>query len=151
MRISPGLWAFALLTVMFPSLAFGNTYDKTVPLHPKKLSSYTGEQIFEAAYQAYVCSFLMTLADQMEKGQLLRFYSVKLMQEKRVRDLGKNWNDVNFLGALSAMTLSDQFSKRLNIPQSAASPFLTGPHHLRQRGMSVIKTFGHSRLLPTER
>ena len=73
MRISPGLWAFALLAVMFPSLALGNTYDKTVPLHPNKLSSYTGEQIFEAAYQAYVCSFLMTLADQMEKGQLLRF------------------------------------------------------------------------------
>ena len=121
MRILPGLWAFALLAVMFPSLALGNTYDKTVPLHPNKLSSYTGEQIFETVYQAYICSFLMTLADQMEKGQLLRFYSVKLMQEKRVRDLGKNWHDVNFLGALSAMTLSDQFSKRLNIPQSAAA------------------------------
>jgi len=52
MRILPGLWAFALLAVMFPSLALGNTYDKTVPLHPNKLSSYTGEQIFEAAYQA---------------------------------------------------------------------------------------------------
>ena len=121
MRISRGLRAFGLIVFMLPSLALGNDFDKTVPLHPNKLSSYTGEQIFEAAYQAYVCSFLMTLADQMEKGQLLRFYSVKLMQEKRVRDLGKNWNDVNFLGALSAMTLSDQFSKRLNIPQSAAA------------------------------
>ena len=121
MRISRGLQAFGLIVFMLPSLALGNDFDKTVPLHPNKLSSYTGEQIFEAAYQAYVCSFLMTLADQMEKGQLLRFYSVKLMQEKRVRDLGKNWNDVNFLGALSAMTLSDQFSKRLNIPQSAAA------------------------------
>ena len=121
MRISRGLQAFGLIVFMLPSLALGNDFDKTVPLHPNKLSSYTGEQIFEAAYQAYVCSFLMTLADQMEKGQLLRFYSVKLMQEKRVRDLGKNWNDVNFPGALSTMTLSDQFSKRLNIPQSAAA------------------------------
>ena len=121
MGLSRGLRAFGLIVFMLPSLALGNDFDKTVPLHPNKLSSYTGEQIFEAAYQAYVCSFLMTLADQMEKGQLLRFYSVKLMQEKRVRDLGKNWNDVNFLGALSAMTLSDQFSKRLNIPQSAAA------------------------------
>ena len=121
MGLSRGLKAFGLIVFMLPSLALGNDFDKTVPLHPNKLSSYTGEQIFEAAYQAYVCSFLMTLADQMEKGQLLRFYSVKLMQEKRVRDLGKNWNDVNFLGALSVMTLSDQFSKRLNIPQSAAA------------------------------
>ena len=121
MGISRGLRALAIIAVLFPSLALGNHFDKTVPLLPNKLSSYTGEQIFEAAYQAYVCSFLMTLADQIEKGQFLRFYSVKLMQEKRVRDLGKNWNDVNFPGALSAMTLSDKFSKRFEIPQSVAA------------------------------
>jgi hypothetical protein len=121
MRISRGLRALAIIAVLFPSLALGNHFDKTVPLPPNKLSGYTGEQIFESAYQAYVCSFLMTLADQIEKGQFLRFYSVKLMQEKRVRDLGKNWNDVNFPGALSAMTLIGQFQKRFNIPEPAAA------------------------------
>ena len=67
MRISRGLQAFGLIVFMLPSLALGNDFDKTVPLHPNKLSSYTGEQIFEAAYQAYVCFFLMTLADQVKK------------------------------------------------------------------------------------
>ena len=57
MRTSRGLRAFALLAVMFPSLALGNTYDKTVPLNKPDLSDYSGERLFMAAQQAYVCSF----------------------------------------------------------------------------------------------
>ena len=70
----------------------------------------------------------MTLAGQKEKGQLLRFYSVKLMQEKQVRDFGKNWNDVNFPGALIAFGLADQYAKQLHIPQSAAAGRLLNEH-----------------------
>ena len=121
MRISRGVWALGLFIFLFPSLALGGDFNKFAPLKKADFSHYTGEQIYEAAYQAYVCSFLMTLAGQMEKGQLLRFYSVRLMQEHSVKTYGKGWNDVNFLGGLSAMTLADQYSKRFHIPQSAAA------------------------------
>lgn len=103
-------------------------FDETVPLHPTNLNIYSGEQIFKAAYHAYVCSFLMTLAGQMEKGQLLRFYSVKLMYEDSVKEYGKHWNDVNFSGGLFAFQLASKFSKELNISeQVAAERILTHP------------------------
>ena len=48
MGISRGLRAFALLAVMFPSLAMGNTYEKTFPLNKSELSGYSGEWLFKA-------------------------------------------------------------------------------------------------------
>ena len=121
MRISRDLRALALLAVMFPSLALGNTYDKTVPLNKSELSDYSGERIFMAAQQAYVCSFLMHLAGQIDKAQHLRSYSVRLMSEDSVRSFGKNWNDVNFPGALVAFRLSDEYAERFSISQKAAA------------------------------
>jgi hypothetical protein len=147
MRISRGLRRFGLYFVMPTSLAlvllgiafvvvsinlpddFDKTvtvgealeFDKTVPLPQDKLSSYSGEQIFESAYQAYVCSFLMTLADQIDKGQFLRFYSVTLMEEELVRDLGGNWNDINFPGALDATNLSNKFVEKHNVSKADAA------------------------------
>jgi hypothetical protein len=101
-------------------------FDKTVPLPLNKMGSYSGEQIFESAHQAYVCSFLMTLADQIDKGQFLRFYSVTLMEEERVRDLGKNWNDINFPGALAATQLNNKFIEKHNVSKAdAATRILT--------------------------
>jgi hypothetical protein len=101
-------------------------FDKTVPLSQNKLSSYSGEQIFESAYQAYICSYLMTLADQIDKGQFLRFYSVTLMEEEAVRDLGKNWNDINFLGSYDAMKLSNEFIEKHKVSKAeAAAKILT--------------------------
>ena len=102
-------------------------FDKTVPLPPNKLDRYSGEQIFESAYQAYICSFLMTLADQIDKGQFLRFYSVTLMEEEGVRDLGKNWNDVNFLGSYDAMKIAKSYSEEHDVSKAeAATEILTG-------------------------
>jgi hypothetical protein len=101
-------------------------FDKTVPLPQNKLSSYSGEQIFESAYQAYICSYLMTLADQIDKGQFLRYYSVTLMEEEAVRDLGKNWNDINFLGSYDAMKLSNEFVEKHKVSKAeAAAKILT--------------------------
>jgi hypothetical protein len=101
-------------------------FDKTVPLPPNKLDRYSGEQIFESAYQAYICSFLMTLADQIDKGQFLRFYSVTLMEEEGVRDLGKNWNDINFPGALAATQVNNKFIEKHNVSKvDAATRILT--------------------------
>ena len=121
MRILRTFQAFGLLAFLVPSLALGSDFDKTVPLHPNKLSHYSGEQIFDAAFQAYVCAFLMHLAGQQEKVQFLRYYSVTLMQEDSVKRYGKGWNDVNFPGALSAMTLANDYLKRLNVPRSVAA------------------------------
>lgn len=128
MRISRGLRAFAILAFVFPSLALGNNFDKTVPFNTNDLSRFTGEQLYRAALEAYVCSFLMHLAGQSEKGWALRSYSVKLMEEKRVTEFGKNWNDVNFPGALIAFGLSEQYSKRFNVPQSTAAGRLLNEH-----------------------
>ena len=121
MRISRDLRALALLAVMFPSLALGNTYEKTFPLNKSELSDYSGERIFMAAQQAYVCSFLMHLAGQIDKARHLRSYSVRLMSEDSVRSFGKNWNDVNFPGALVAFRLSDEYAERFSISQKAAA------------------------------
>ena len=118
------VWALGLLIPLFPSLVLGGGFNKFAPLKKDELSQYSGQQIFEAAHQAYVCSFLMHQAGQAAKGRFLRWYSVNLMQEKKVRDYGKNWNDVNFPGALSGTALSDQYSKRFNVPQSAAARML---------------------------
>ena len=41
-----------------------------------------------------------------------------------MRALGKNWNDVNFPGALAAWEISDKYSKRINILQKAAAGLL---------------------------
>ena len=102
-------------------------FDKTVPLSQNKLSSYSGEQIFESAYQAYICSYLMTMADQIDKGQFLRYYSVTLMEEEAVRGLGKNWNDVNFLGSYDAMKIAKSYSEEHDVSKSeAATEILTG-------------------------
>jgi hypothetical protein len=102
-------------------------FDKTVPLSQNKLSSYSGEQIFESAYQAYICSYLMTLADQIDKGQFLRYYSVTLIEEEAVRDLGKNWNDVNFLGSYDAMKIAKSYSEEHDVSKAeAATEILTG-------------------------
>lgn len=120
MRISRGLRALALLAVMFPSFALGNTFDKTAPLK-FNLSDESGERLFMAAQQAYVCSFLMHLAGQIDKAQHLRSYSVRLMSEDSVRSFGKNWNDVNFPGALVAFRLSDEYAERYSISQKAAA------------------------------
>jgi len=121
MGTSRGLQALALLTVMFPSLALGNTLDKTAPLYKSDLSGYSGERLFMAAQQAYGCSFLMHLAEQIDKAQHLRSYSVRLMGEDSVRSFGKNWNDVNFPGALVAMRLSNEYAERFSISQKAAA------------------------------
>ena len=121
MRILRGVWTLGLMAFLVPSLALGSDFDKTVPLHPNELSHYRGEQLFEAAFQAYVCSFLMHLAEQKAKAQVLRWYSVKLMQENRVKEYGKNWNDVNFPGSLTATTLSDQYAERFSVTRSAAA------------------------------
>lgn len=112
---------FALLAVMFPGLALGNTYEKTFPLNESDLSGYSGERLFMAAQQAYVCSFLMHLAGQIDKAQHLRSYSVRLMSEDSVRSFGKNWNDVNFPGALVAFGLSNKYAERFNMSQKAAA------------------------------
>jgi len=102
-------------------------FDKTVPLSQNKLSSYSGEQIFESAYQAYICSYLMTMADQIDKGQFLRYYSVTLMEEEAVRGLGKNWNDVNFLGSYDAMKIAKSYSEEHDVSKAeAATEILTG-------------------------
>ena len=47
-----------------------------------------------------------------------------------MRALGKNWNDVNFPGALAAWEKSDKYAKRINISQKAAAGRLLvdGPH-----------------------
>jgi len=121
MRISGVVCILFLLIFLSPGLAHGGDFNKNIPLKIAELNDYNGEQIYVAAYQAYVCSFLMTQAGQMEKGQLLRGYSVELMQQKRVRELGKNWNDVNFPGALSAFTMSYRYSNRFNVSQSIAA------------------------------
>ena len=121
MRYSRGVWILFLFISLSPDLAQGGDFNKNIPLKTVELSDYNGEQIYVAAYQAYVCSFLMTQAGQMEKGQLLRGFSVELMQQKRVKELGKNWNDVNFPGALSAFIMSDGYSKRFNVSQSIAA------------------------------
>ena len=121
MGTSRGLQALALLTVMFPSLALGNTFDKTVPLNKSDLSGYSGERLFMAAQQTYVCSFLMHVAGQIDKAQHLRSYSVRLMSEDSVRSFGKNWNDVNFPGAMVAMRLSDEYAEHFSISQKVAA------------------------------
>jgi hypothetical protein len=101
-------------------------FDKTVPIGRSDLGSYSGEQIFESAYQAYVCSFLMTSADQIEKGQLLRWHSVALMQARQVAGLGKNWNDVNFSGVLDATKLINKYVEKHNVSKAiAAAKILT--------------------------
>jgi len=106
---------------MFPGIAWANTVDKIAPLEKSVLSEYSGEQLFKAAFKAYVCSFLMHLSGQIPKAQHLRAHSVRLMEEDSVRALSKNWNDVNFPGALLAWRLSDDYAKRLNISQKAAA------------------------------
>jgi len=120
MRLSRGLRAVALLAFMFPSLALGNTYQETAPLK-FDVGDESGERLFMAAQQAYVCSFLMHLAGQIDKAQHLRSYSVRLMSEDSVKSLGKNWNDVNFPGASVAMRLSEEYGKRFGISQKAAA------------------------------
>jgi hypothetical protein len=121
MRISRSLWALALIAVMFPGIALATAVDRIIPLEKSVLSEYTGEQLFKAAYQAYVCSFLMHLSGQIPKAQHLRSHSVRLMDEDSVKAFGKNWNDVNFPGALVAWKLSDQYMKRFSISQKAAA------------------------------
>ena len=74
-----------------------------------------------AAQQAYVCSFLMHLAGQIDKAQHLRSYSVRLMSEDSVRSFGKNWNDVNFPGAIVAFRLSDEYAERFSMSQKVAA------------------------------
>jgi hypothetical protein len=102
MRISPGLRMVAFLAVMFPGIASATAVDKLLHLEKSVLSEYTGEQLFKAALQSYVCSFLMHLSGQIPKAQHLRSHSVRLMSEDSVKAFGKNWNDVNFPGALAA-------------------------------------------------
>ena len=121
MPILRRLQALGLLAILFPSLALGSDFNKFAPFNTTDFSQYTGKQIFEAAYQAYVCSFLMHLAGQKEKAQLLRYYSVKLMQEDSVKTYGKGWNDVNFPGALSASILVNEYSQKFNVLQSSAA------------------------------
>ena len=130
MRIVRSLRALALIAAMFPGLALANAVDKSVPLEKFDLSDFSGERLFLAAQQAYVCSFLMQLAGQIDKAQHLRSHSVRLMEEDSIRALGKNWNDVNFPDALVAWKLSDKHAKRLNIFQKAAAGRLLvdGPH-----------------------
>jgi len=124
MRIRGSLQALGLLAFLFPSSVLGNDFNKFVPFKATDLSHYTGKQIFEAAYQAYLCSFLMHLADQKNKAKFLRWYSGKLMQEDSVKTHGKGWNDVNFPGASEATELSEEYSKRFNTPRSAAAATL---------------------------
>ena len=121
MRISRGLRAFALLAVMFPSLALGNTYDKTFPLNKSELSDYSGEWLFMAAQRTYLCSFLMHLAGQIDKAKHLLSYTVQLVSEDSVREFGKNWDDLEFPGALVADRLTDEYSKRFSISKKAAA------------------------------
>ena len=121
MRISRSLWALALIAVMFPGIVLATAVDIIVPLKKSVLSEYTGEQLFKAAYQAYVCSFLMHLSGQIPKAQHLRSHSVRLMEENSVQAFGKNWNDVNFPGALVAWALADKYMKRYGISQKAAA------------------------------
>ncbi len=121
MSYSRGVWILFLFIFLSPGFVYGGDFNKNIPLKIAELSDYNGEQLFAAAYQAYICSFLMHLAGQKEKGQLLRFYSVKLMQEDSVKKHGKSWNDVNFPGGLSAMTLADEYSKWFNVPLSNAT------------------------------
>ncbi len=121
MRISRGLWALTLIAILSPSLASATAVDKILPLEKSVLSEYSGEQLFKAAYQAYVCSFLMHLSGQIPKAQHLRSHSVRLMEEDSVTAFGKNWNDVNFPGALTAWGLADKYMKRFGITQKAAA------------------------------
>ena len=99
-------------------------FDKTVPFPQNELSSYSGEQIFESAYQAYICSYLMTMADQTGKGQFLRYYSVTLMEEERARGLGKNWNDINFPGSYDAMELARKYSEKHDVSKAEAAAII---------------------------
>jgi len=79
MRIVRSLRALALIAAMFPGLALANAVDKSVPLEKFDLSDFSGERLFLAAQQAYVCSFLMHLAGQIDKAQHLRSHSVRLV------------------------------------------------------------------------
>jgi hypothetical protein len=121
MRKLSGFRSVVLLAVMFPSLAMGNTNEEAPLLNETELSDYSAEQMFKAAKQSYVCSFLMHLAGQIKKAQRLRSYSVQLMSKDSVRSIGKNWNDVNFPGALVAYRLSNDYAKRFSISQKAAA------------------------------
>ena len=118
---SRGVWVLGLTIFMFSSMVLGGDLNKSVPMNKSELSDYSGKQIFDVALQAYACSFLMTLAGQMEKGQFLRGFSVKLMQQEKVKEYGKNWNDVNFPGALSATTMSRRYSKKFYVSESVAA------------------------------
>ena len=121
MRISRGLWALTIIVILSPSLASATAVDKLLHLEKSVLSEYTGEQLFKAALQSYVCSFLMHLSGQIPKAQHLCSHSVRLMEEDSVTAFGKNWNDVNFPGALAAWELADKYMKRFGISQKAAA------------------------------
>ena len=121
MGISRGLRALAIIAVLFPSLALGNHFDKTVPLEKSVLSDYSGEWLFKAAQRTYFCTFLMRMAGQIEKAKHLLAYIVQFMGEDSVRSFGKNWDDLDIPIALVADRLTDEYSKRFSISKKAAA------------------------------
>lgn len=110
-----------LCILIMPGIVLGADFDKYRPLNRLALDSYTEPQLFDAAYQAYVCSFLMFLSNQLDKGRFLRWYSTQLMMEEKARANGKNWNDVNFPGALDAVSQSKDYAKKFGLTETFAA------------------------------
>ncbi len=132
-----GTLALLLLLSASSGLAQEKDFDKLAPIPPSELGGYSGEQIFEAAREAYVCAFLMQMANQNEKAQLLRYFSARLMAEDSVRNYGKHWNDVNFPGALEAFSAGEAYAKQFKISQvAAAHKILNGPRCSRLNGFT---------------
>ena len=143
MRTPRTLLALAFPAVMILSLPLGSSYEKTAPLKKFDLRDYSSERLFMAAQQAYLCSFLMHLAGQIDKARHLRSYSVRLMSEDSVRLFGKNWNDVSFPGAVVAFRLSDEYAERFSMSQKAAAGrLLTEGPQCKTLNRHVEKTLG---------
>jgi len=122
---------------------FGRNFDKFSMIDPRKIDRYSGQQLFEAAYQAYVCSFIMTLAEQTDKAQALRSYSVKLVQQEIVSSYGKGRNDVNFPGALEAMKTVDEYIGTTNFSKPwAAAHFLINDSRCTHLNQDIVMILG---------
>lgn len=101
-------------------------------ISPQELDQHSGQHLFDAAYQAYICSMWLRVAGQNNKARFLRWYSTQLMGQDKVRAIAKNWNDVNIPGGAEALIEVEKTAKAERLSEQAAAAFLLDGEQCRK-------------------